>query len=104
MGPPKLFNPQQQVPMVWPATPEVALAYMDQLLRSDSIHQKEATRLTKLLNKVAVESSNWTNNDLARKISETKIKVKNQQVDERTQHRLIKLHETLKGIVQDLET
>jgi hypothetical protein len=89
---------------VWPATPEVALAYMDQLLRSDSIHQKEATRLTKLLNKVAVESSNWTNNDLARKISETKIKVKNQQVDERTQHRLIKLHETLKGIVQDLET
>jgi hypothetical protein len=30
--------------------------------------------------------------------------VKNQQVDERTQHRLIKLHETLKGIVQDLET
>jgi uncharacterized protein (DUF305 family) len=104
IGPPKLFNPQQQVPMVWPATPEVALAYMDQLLRSDSIHQKEATRLTKLLNKVAVESSNWTNNDLARKISETKIKVKNQQVDERTQHRLIKLHETLKGIVQDLET
>ena len=104
MGPPKLFNPQQQVPMVWPATPEVALAYMDQLLRSDSIHQKEATRLTKLLNKVAVESSNWTNNDLARKISETKLKVKNQQVDERTQHRLIKLYETLKGIVQDLET
>ncbi len=28
-----IFNPQQQLPVTWPAAPEIALAYVDQLLR-----------------------------------------------------------------------
>jgi hypothetical protein len=35
VGPKRLFNPQQQVPVTWPADPVVARAYLDQLLRDD---------------------------------------------------------------------
>ena len=52
IGPSRVFNPQQQVPMTWPAVPEVARAYIDQLLRDKSITEDDAERLGGMLDQV----------------------------------------------------
>jgi uncharacterized protein (DUF305 family) len=43
------FNPQQQFPVSWPAHPAVALAYLDQLQRSNALPAATAASLTQAL-------------------------------------------------------
>jgi hypothetical protein len=45
-----VFNPQQQLPVSWPAAPAVALAYLDQLQRSDGLPQELQVALRDALN------------------------------------------------------
>jgi hypothetical protein len=45
-----LFNPQQQYPVTWPAHPVVALAYLDQLARSQSLSAEAIADLRGALN------------------------------------------------------
>ena len=49
----RLFNPQQQFPVTWPANPVVAMAYVDQLTRSEAISEKTAEDLTLVLENAA---------------------------------------------------
>ena len=44
-----LFNPQQQFPVQWPATPVVARAYLDQLVRRGVIEESMAAELSQAL-------------------------------------------------------
>ena len=46
-----VFNPQQQFPVRWPARPEVARAYLDQLVRSDAVPKAEAAALVEVLDR-----------------------------------------------------
>jgi len=49
------FNPQQQTRVTWPATPVVALAYIDQLKRSDALSESMVAELYNALDLSAVE-------------------------------------------------
>ena len=47
------FNPQQQLPVSWPAHPVVAMAYVDQLERSESLSASDVADLTAALDSAA---------------------------------------------------
>jgi len=99
---PRVFNPQQQVPMTWPMAPEVAHAYIDQLLRNKAISEDAAERIGEMLEQVKHAMDNGGDNRLARRISNYRLSVKGANLDALTQHRLEKLDTTLKGIAADL--
>jgi len=99
---PRRFNPQQQVPMTWPAAPEVAGAYIDQLLRDNAIAEDTAERIGDMLDQVTQAMENGGDNRLARQINNYRISAKGSNVDATTRNRLEKLHATLKGIAAGL--
>jgi hypothetical protein len=99
---PRRFNPQQQVPMTWPSAPEVAGAYIDQLLRDNAIAEDAAESIGDMLDQVTQAMENGGDNRLARQINSYRLSVKGSNVDELTRHRLEKLHATLKGIAAGL--
>jgi hypothetical protein len=103
IGPKQSFNPQQQVPMTWPAAPEVANAYIDQLLRANKINKNVGSRLKQLLSQVRNAMNAGGDNTLARKLERVKISAKDAIIDTQTANRLNKLHDALKGIAKDLE-
>jgi len=99
---PRRFNPQQQVPMTWPAAPEVARAYIDQLQRNKAISEDAAERIDDMLDQVKQAMENGGDNKLARQINNYRLLANRANVDALTQHRLEKLHTTLKGIAASL--
>ena len=99
---PRRFNPQQQVPMTWPAAPEVAGAYIDQLLRDNAIAEDAAESIGDMLDQVTQAMENGGDNRLARQINSYRLSAKGSNVDELTRHRLEKLNATLKGIAAGL--
>ena len=102
IGPSRVFNPQQQVPMTWPAVPEVARAYIDQLLRDKTITENDAERLGDMLDQVRQAMENGGDKRLARQINNYRLSIKGSYVDAMTRNRLEKLKSTLKGIATDL--
>ncbi len=46
------FNPQQQFPVSWPDSPVVAMAYIDQLIRSEALPSEQIQEMIELVNKV----------------------------------------------------
>jgi hypothetical protein len=99
---PRRFNPQQQVPMTWPAAPEVARAYIDQLLRDNAIAEDSAERINDMLDQVTQAINNGGNNRLARLINSYRLSAKEPNVDALTRQRLEKLHVILKRIAAGL--
>ena len=65
-----LFNPQQQFTVTWPkGDPSVAMAFVDQLVRSDSLTEAGATELAATVSAAAQElASNSTNRRLSNKL------------------------------------
>ena len=104
IGPSRVFNPQQQVPMTWPAVPEVARAYIDQLLRDKTITVDDAERLGDMLDQVRQAMENGGDKRLARQINNYRLSIKGSYVDAMTRNRLEKLKSTLKGIAADLRS
>ena len=102
IGPSRVFNPQQQVPMTWPAVPEVARAYIDQLLRDKSITEDDAERLGSMLDQVRQAMENGGDTRLARQINNYRLSIKGSYDNAMTRKRLEKLKSTLKGIATDL--
>jgi hypothetical protein len=47
----KVFNPQQQFPVTWPAEPVVARAYLDQLARDKALESEQVIELSQLLDR-----------------------------------------------------
>jgi uncharacterized protein (DUF305 family) len=102
VGPSRLFNPQQQVPMTWPAAPEVAHAYIDQLLRDNAIAKDTAEHIGNMLNQVLHAMDNGDNEELARQINNSRLSFEGSDVDTLTRRRLEKLDTTLKEIAASL--
>ena len=67
IGSKRLFNPQQQIPMTWPANPSVALSYVDQLERIGAIETDTKEDIRSLLSSFDDEISKGGNNRLSRK-------------------------------------
>jgi hypothetical protein len=89
------------VPMTWPATPEVARAYIDQLLRDDAISEDAAERIVDLLDQVKLAMDRGGDNRLARLINSYRLSAKGSNTT-LTQDRLEKLDITLKEIADGL--
>ena len=102
IGSRRLFNPQQQVPMTWPARPVVARAYIDQLLKDKVLEEDTAQSIIERLDLVDVAMEKGGNNRLARQINRLELSVDTLNVNAITQHRLEKLNATLKEIAEGL--
>jgi hypothetical protein len=98
----RAFNPQQQVPMDWPATPEVARAYIDQLLRDKAIDTDTADQIIEKLDQVKIEMEMGGNNRLARQINRFSLSAEGLNADVQTKNRFERLDATLKGISEGL--
>ena len=106
IGSKRLFNPQQQIPMTWPGNPDVALAYIDQLIRDNAIEEKTAENLIDKLGqaKIAMETETGGSRRLARQIKEFDLlSSKESDINQRTRDRIIRLDSTLKTIAEDLQ-
>ena len=100
IGEKRLFNPQQQIPMAWPAIPSVALSYVDQLKRMNAIGQNTAKEIEELLAKYDVALSNGGDNRLSRKIRNISLETNSENEDaEKIQNLLL---ENLGGIAEKL--
>jgi len=102
IGSRRIFNPQQQVPMTWPARPVVARAYIDQLLKDKALEEDKAQSIIERLDLVDVAMEKGGNNRLARQINRLELSVDALNVNAMTQHRLEKLNATLKEIAEGL--
>ena len=105
IGSKRLFNPQQQIPMTWPGNPDVALAYIDQLIRDNAIEENTAENLIDKLGqaKIAMETETVGSRRLARQIKGFDLPSKELDIDQRTRDRIIRLDTTLKTIAEDLQ-
>ena len=105
IGSKRLFNPQQQIPMKWPAKPDVALAYIDQLIRDNAIEEKTAENMIDKLGqaKITMETETGVSRRLARQIKGFDLPSKELDIDQRTRDRIIRLDTTLKTIAEDLQ-
>ena len=102
IGSRRLFNPQQQMPMTWPAKPEVAHAYIDQLMRDKAIEEDIAKSIIERLDRVDLALEKGGNNRLARQINRFELSLDAPNVDAKTQYRLEKLDAILKEISEGL--
>ena len=90
--------------MTWPAVPEVAGAYIDQLLRDKSISEDDVERLSGMLDQVRQAMENGGDTRLARQINNYRLSIKGSYADAMTRNRLEKLKSTLKMIATDLRS
>lgn len=99
----ELFNPQQQFPVSWPADPVVAMAYVDQLKRSDALAEDEIAEITSALEDVTpILAANKTDRDASRKLRAIAGEIKSTSPDAVVQKRQTALRETLNGIAVKL--
>ena len=103
IGSKRLFNPQQQIPMKWPAKPDVALAYIDQLIRDNAIGEKTAENMIDKLGKAKIAMEKGGSRRLARQIKGFDLPSEELDIDQRTRDRIIRLDSTLKTIAEDLQ-
>ena len=102
IGSRRLFNPQQQIPMTWPAKPVVARAYIDQLMRDEVLEEDTVDIILGRLDRVDTAMEGGGSNRLARQINRLQLPIEDLDVDSMTQYRLEKLEATLKNIAEGL--
>ena len=101
IGSKRLFNPQQQIPMAWPANPAVALSYVDQLERMGAIDDDAKENIRSLLSSYDDEISKGGNNRLSRKIRNVSLETNSENEDASKIQNL--LLENLDGIAERLK-
>ena len=103
VGPNRLFNPQQQIPMSWPDSPELAGAYLDQLVRSNMVEEANAAELQQLLFQAGGQKTPERSKILAREIDQFEISFKANDVDDRGRAQVRQLERVLKAISSKLK-
>ena len=101
----KVFNPQQQFPVSWPAEPVVALAYIDQLQRSGALNSSTVSHLTEILNSASMKlESGQSDRGLVKQFKSATKKLSGNILskDEATNKRIDGLAKTLTGIAKRL--
>ena len=102
IGAKRLFNPQQQIPMTWPASPAVALSYLDQLERLKAIEDGDSENIKELLSTFDTQMAKGGNNRLSRKIRDLNLSIADTG-DANVLHLKNLLEENLVGIASKLE-
>lgn len=99
----KLFNPQQQFRVTWPADPVVAGAYIDQLQRSNGLSESQIENLNAALGESAVRlEAGGRDQNLSRNLRSLAANLDVDGGDAATSKRRMALAETLDGIADRL--
>jgi len=99
----KLFNPQQQFPVTWPAEPVVARAYIDQLVRDEVLSASVVDDLNTALDRSASQlEASKRDRTLAATLESLAETVGEDGGDANTMKRRAGLAETLGGIAARL--
>ncbi|MGI9236128.1 MAG: DUF305 domain-containing protein [Woeseiaceae bacterium] len=99
----RVFNPQQQFPVSWPAEPEVARAYLDQLVRGEAVSLSFVEELAAALDKSSAQLKDGARDrKLAASLKSLAADVKKDGGDAATKKRRLALAETLKEIAARL--
>ena len=102
VGPRRSFNPQQQMPMTWPAKPVVAMAYIDQLIRAGQIDVGIAADMSKKLAEVGLAMEKGGDPRLAEQINVLELSLTGHNASKFAQKRLQKLKHTIKDVTRAL--
>ena len=99
----RLFNPQQQFKVTWPADPVIARAYMDQLARDGALPASMAGDLNTALDSAAAKlESGESDKDLAKTLKLLASSMKAGDGNAAAQQRRAALGDTLNGIAARL--
>jgi len=99
----RMFNPQQQFPVTWPAEPVVARAYVDQLERGNELSTSFVADIRTMLDRSASRLENGARDrGLAKKLKSLASSLDNDTGDAITKQRRAALAETLDGIAARL--
>ena len=102
IGPRKTFNPQQQIPMSWPASPIVARVYIDQLFKDGAINAKTATRVIDIVNDAELAMASGGDKNLSRRMMAMKILATGKNSNNTNRERLKALRSMIQGLAKEL--
>lgn len=102
IGSKRVFNPQQQIPMIWPSRPVVAKAYLDQLKNDNVLDEKMIDNIMQNLDGIdsTIQSSN--NNIIAENLANLQLTTLDESITDINKLRLEKLDSVLKEISKNL--
>ena len=101
-GPRKTFNPQQQIPMSWPASPIVARVYIDQLFKDGAINAKTATRVIDIVDDAELAMASGGDKNLSRRMMAMKILATGKNSNNTNRERLKALRSMIQGLAKEL--
>ena len=102
IGPRKTFNPQQQIPMSWPASPIVARVYIDQLFKDDAINAKTAKRVIDIVDVAERAMASGGDKNLSRRMMAMKILATGKNSNNTNRKRLKALRSMIQGLAKEL--
>ena len=102
IGPRKTFNPQQQIPMSWPASPIVARVYIDQLFKDGAINAKTATRVIDIVDDAELTMASGGDKNLSRRMMAMKILATGKSSNNTNRKRLKALRSMIQGLAKEL--
>ena len=101
-GPRKTFNPQQQIPMSWPASPIVARVYIDQLFKDGAINAKTAKRVIDIVDVAERAMASGGDKNLSRRMMAMKILATGKNSNNTNRKRLKALRSMIQGLAKEL--
>ena len=102
IGPRKTFNPQQQIPMSWPASPIVARVYIDQLFKDGAINAKTAKRVIDIVDDAELAMASGGDKNLSRRMMAMKILATGKNSNNTNRERLKALRSMIQGLAKEL--
>ena len=102
IGPRKTFNPQQQIPMSWPASPSVARVYIDQLFKDGAINAKTAKRVIDIVDVAERAMASGGDKNLSRRMMAMKILATGKNSNNTDRERLKALRSMIQGLAKEL--
>ena len=102
IGPRKTFNPQQQIPMSWPASPIVARVYIDQLFKDGAINAKTAKRVIDIVDVAELAMASGGDKNLSRRMMAMKILATGKNSNNTNRKRLKALRSMIQGLAKQL--
>ena len=102
IGPRKTFNPQQQIPMSWPASPIVARVYIDQLFKDGAINAKTAKRVIDIVDVAERAMASGGDKNLSRRMMAMKILATGKNSNNTNRKRLKALRSMIQGLAKEL--
>ena len=103
IGSKRVFNPQQQIPMIWPSDPVVAKAYLDQLKKDKVLDETLVENIMQNLDLADSAILNGSNEIFADNLANLQLTLKDKNITNINKYRLKQLDAVLKEISKRLK-